>query len=134
MKVLRVSTHAARACYIESHNSPVDIRTIGAQATVSMANFLEQVTPLIITYNEEANIRRTLSKLTWANKILVVDSGSTDATLDIAKSSDKVEIIHRPFDDCASQWNFGLEHVGTAWVLSLDAIKNIVFQQIPLIA
>jgi glycosyltransferase involved in cell wall biosynthesis len=86
-----------------------------------MANFLEQVTPLIITYNEEANIRRTLSKLSWANKILVVDSGSTDATLDIAKSSDKVEIIHRPFDDCASQWNFGLEHVGTAWVLSLDA-------------
>jgi glycosyltransferase involved in cell wall biosynthesis len=86
-----------------------------------MANFLEQVTPLIITYNEEANIRRTLSKLTWANKILVVDSGSTDATLDIAKSSDKVEVRHRSFDDFASQCNSGLEHVATAWVLSLDA-------------
>jgi len=86
-----------------------------------MANFLQQVTPLIITYNEEANIRRTLSKLTWANKILVVDSGSTDATLDIATSSDRVFIIKRPFDDFASQCNFGVEHVATPWVLSLDA-------------
>jgi glycosyltransferase involved in cell wall biosynthesis len=86
-----------------------------------MANFLEQVTPLIITYNEEANIGRTLSKLAWANKILVVDSGSTDATLNIARSFGNVEIKHRKFDDFASQCNFGLENVPTAWVLSLDA-------------
>jgi len=42
---------------------------------------LADITPLILTYNEEENIDRTLSKLTWASQILVIDSYSTDRTL-----------------------------------------------------
>jgi glycosyltransferase involved in cell wall biosynthesis len=50
-----------------------------------------------------------------------VDSGSTDGTLEIASRHTQVEILHRPFDDFANQCNFGLSHVGTDWLLSLDA-------------
>lgn len=79
------------------------------------------VTPLILTYNEEANIGRVLERLTWAPRIVVVDSFSTDATLDIARSFPQVDIVQRQFDSFAAQCNFGLGHVETDWVLSMDA-------------
>jgi hypothetical protein len=44
---------------------------------------LHEITPLILTLNEEANIRRRLAKLTWAKGILVIDGGSIDRTLEI---------------------------------------------------
>ena len=46
-------------------------------------SFIDEVTPLLITYNEIENIARTLDKLGWAGRIVVVDSGSTDGTLDV---------------------------------------------------
>jgi len=82
---------------------------------------LDQITPLIITYNEAPNIARTIGKLLWAKRIVVIDSGSTDATLDLLRSFPQVEVIGHPFSDFASQCNFGLTQVGTPWVLSLDA-------------
>ena len=82
---------------------------------------LEQLIPLILTYNEAPNIDRTLQKLTWANKIVVIDSYSTDNTLNILKSYPQVEVWQREFDTHAQQWNYGLEKVETEWVLSLDA-------------
>jgi glycosyltransferase involved in cell wall biosynthesis len=82
---------------------------------------LDQVTPLIITHNEAPNIRRTIGKLLWAKKIVVIDSGSQDETLEILKSYNQVDVLHRPFTDFASQCNFGLTQVTTTWVLSLDA-------------
>jgi glycosyltransferase involved in cell wall biosynthesis len=82
---------------------------------------IEEITPMIITYNEEANIARTLDRLIWAHRILVIDSGSTDGTLDIIRSYPQAEVIHRPFEDFASQCNFGITQVITTWVLSLDA-------------
>jgi glycosyltransferase involved in cell wall biosynthesis len=85
------------------------------------SNFLDEVTPMLITYNEEANIGRALAKLEWARRILVIDSGSNDDTLEIIRSVRQANIIHRPFDDFASQCNFGLDHVTSPWVLSLDA-------------
>lgn len=80
-----------------------------------------KITPLIIAYNEEQNIARTLDQLVWASRIVVVDSGSTDKTVEIARSYRQVEVLRRDFDDCASQWNFGNEQVNSEWVLSLDA-------------
>lgn len=79
------------------------------------------ITPLLITYNEEANIDRALEKLSWADRIVLVDSGSTDATLDIAARIPQVEIFIRAFDSFADQCNFGLAQVNSEWVLSLDA-------------
>ena len=82
---------------------------------------LTTVTPLILTYNEEANIDRTLGRLTWAERVVVVDSYSEDATVDIATSYDNVDLVQREFDDHTSQWNYGLDQIDTEWVLSLDA-------------
>ena len=84
-------------------------------------SFVEQVGVLILTYNEGPNIERTLSKLGWAKRILIIDSGSTDETIKIAGRHPQVEVIHRPFDDFARQCNFGLSRIATDWVLSLDA-------------
>lgn len=82
---------------------------------------LADITPMILTYNEEANIGRTLDKLTWAKRILVIDSGSTDGTLDIVRRYPQAEVVRRDFDGFAGQCNFGLQLVATEWVLSLDA-------------
>ena len=91
-----------------------------------MDDFLKQITPLILTYNEEANIGRTLSSLRWAHRIVVVDSFSTDATLDLLAQYPQIEVVQRPFDTHASQWNAGLEFIPDGWVLSMDADYVIV--------
>jgi glycosyltransferase involved in cell wall biosynthesis len=82
---------------------------------------IKSITPLIIAYNEAPNIARTLDRLVWARRIVVIDSGSTDKTVEIVRAYPQAEVIHRDFDDCASQWNFGNEQVNSDWVLSLDA-------------
>jgi glycosyltransferase involved in cell wall biosynthesis len=82
---------------------------------------LESITPLILTYNEAPNIRRTLNSLTWASRIVVIDSFSTDNTLDILNTYPQVETVQRKFDTHANQWNAGIDHVQTEWVFSLDA-------------
>ena len=84
---------------------------------------LDQVTPLILTYNEEVNIGRLLKSLSWARRVVVVDSASTDATRSIASGFGNVTFVVREFDEVARQWNFGLNESGidTDWVLALDA-------------
>lgn len=84
---------------------------------------LAEITPLILTHNEAPNIERSLAGLGWAKRIVVVDSGSTDATLEILKTYPNVRVFHRQFDSHAAQWNFGLSETGidSEWVLALDA-------------
>ncbi|NEQ83716.1 MAG: glycosyltransferase family 2 protein, partial [Moorea sp. SIO2I5] len=82
---------------------------------------LEEITPLILTYNEAPNIQRTLQQLTWANTIVVIDSYSTDETLEILDSIPQVQVFQRKFDSFAGQCNYGLGKIPSEWVLSLDA-------------
>jgi glycosyltransferase involved in cell wall biosynthesis len=82
---------------------------------------LSQITPLILTYNEEANLDLTLKALGWAETIIVIDSYSDDRTLEILAKNANVKIFQRRFDTHAQQWNYGLSQVQTEWVLSLDA-------------
>jgi len=84
---------------------------------------LDQITPLILTWNEEANIARTLEKLRWAREVVVVDSGSTDSTRAICEALPNVRFVVRTFDNHATQWNYGLKETGitSVWVLALDA-------------
>jgi glycosyltransferase involved in cell wall biosynthesis len=82
---------------------------------------LNEITPLILTYNEQANIDRTLAGLDWAQQIVIVDSGSTDSTAELAKKHLNVNFVQRPFENHTSQWNFGLAQIKTPWVLTLDA-------------
>lgn len=82
---------------------------------------LENITTLILTYNEAPNIERTLKHLTWAKKIILIDSYSTDNTLEIVKNYPQVQVLQGTFDTHSTQWNYGLGQVTSEWVLSLDA-------------
>ncbi len=82
---------------------------------------LDKITPLILTYNEAPNIERTLSQLTWARRIVIIDSYSSDDTLSIIQKFPQAEVIQRKFDSFAEQCNFSLTYIKTEWVLSLDA-------------
>ena len=84
---------------------------------------LDQITPLILTYNEAPNIARTLASVSWAREIVVVDSFSDDETIEIAASFPGVRVVQRTFDCHRNQWEFGLKETGikTPWVLALDA-------------
>lgn len=83
------------------------------------------VTGLLITWNETANISRTLAGLQWLREILVIDSGSTDGTLEVLASHPNVRVLHRPFDSFAQQCNYGLDRIHSEWVFSLDADYGI---------
>jgi glycosyltransferase involved in cell wall biosynthesis len=82
---------------------------------------LEKITPLILTYNEAPNIAQTVGCLGWAKNIVIVDSYSTDETLEILASYPQIKLYQRKFDTHANQWNYGLEQICSDWVLSLDA-------------
>ena len=82
---------------------------------------LGNITPLILTYNESSNIDRTLQQLTWAKEIIIIDSYSTDRTLDIIVAYPQARVVQHKFESFASQCNFGLSQVKSEWVLSIDA-------------
>lgn len=82
---------------------------------------LERITPVILTWNEGPNLRRCLERLRWAHDVVVLDSGSTDTTAQIAAEFPNARLIVRAFDDHTSQWNAGLDAANTDWVLALDA-------------
>lgn len=86
-------------------------------------SFLDQVGVLILTFNEAPNIGRTLDALDAFPEVVVLDSGSTDDTLAIARSYANVRVCHRSFDNHSAQWNHGLTECAlqTEWVLALDA-------------
>ena len=79
------------------------------------------LTALVLTYNEQENIRRNLEALVWVPKVIIVDSFSNDQTLEIARSFPNVQIVQRVFDTYANQRNAGLDRIDTEWVLTLDA-------------
>lgn len=84
---------------------------------------LPDITPVILTFNEEDNIARTLDRLTWARDIVVVDSYSTDRTRDLVAAVPQTRFFQREFDTHERQWNFAIEDtaISTEWILALDA-------------
>jgi glycosyltransferase involved in cell wall biosynthesis len=81
------------------------------------------LTPVIITYNEEPNLARTLAALRWAKRIVVVDSGSTDGTEGVARAYPNVDWFYRRFDRHREQWAYAIQATGitSQWALALDA-------------
>lgn len=84
---------------------------------------LDSITPVLLTFNEAPNLARTLSHLDWARTIVIVDSGSTDATAAIAAADPRVRLFTRPFDTHGAQWRHAVEETGITsdWILRLDA-------------
>ncbi len=78
------------------------------------------ISVVVITKNEEANIERCLGSVTWADEIVVVDSGSSDRTVEIARRFTPhvhVEAWH----GFGPQKNLALARASGDWILSLDA-------------
>ncbi len=76
---------------------------------------------VITTYNEEHNIGDCIESLLWCDEIIVVDSFSTDRTVEIASSYEKVELFQRTYYGSASQKNWAIDHTSGAWILIFDA-------------
>jgi len=78
---------------------------------------------IILTYNEERNIAACLkSAKELSDNIIIVDSGSTDRTLEIAASYNAV-VYHHPFENYSKQRNWAFQNVHTQyeWILNMDA-------------
>ncbi len=79
---------------------------------------------VVITFNEEHNIRDCLDSISFADEIIVVDSGSADTTVSIAKEyTDKVFVIE--WKGYAASKNFGIDQAEHDWILSLDADERV---------
>ena len=83
------------------------------------------LTALIITYNEEGNMASVLENLNFANEILVVDSFSTDRTIEIASTFKNVKVIQHPFKNYAEQRNYAISLASNPWLLFLDADERL---------
>ena len=86
-----------------------------------MSNSLSVV---LITLNEAANLPRTLKSVRWAQEIVIVDSGSTDATQQIADASG-ARFFAEPWKGFGRQKNSAISHATGDWVLSLDADEEV---------
>jgi glycosyltransferase involved in cell wall biosynthesis len=82
------------------------------------------VTALVITLNEAAHIEACLASVAWADERLVVDSGSTDGTAEIAARCG-ARVITRAFDGYSNQKNFGASEAAHDWILSVDADERV---------
>jgi glycosyltransferase involved in cell wall biosynthesis len=86
-----------------------------------------KVAVIILTLNEEANLPATLASLRGLDaEIFVVDSGSTDRTLEIARAAG-CHVIEHPFENYALQRNWAFDHlpIGAPWTLCLDADERL---------
>lgn len=90
-----------------------------------MTHLKEKISGLIITYNEEKNIREVLGCFDFCDEIIIVDSYSTDKTLEIAKEFSNVKIIQNKFEDFTKQRNLALENANNDWILFLDGDERI---------
>ncbi|MVM41902.1 glycosyltransferase [Spirosoma sp. HMF3257] len=89
---------------------------------------MSDVSVIILTYNEEKHITRCLQSLfSFTDKIFIVDSFSTDRTVEIARSLGAV-VVQNAWVNYATQFNFGIEHspFKTAWQMRMDADEYVM--------
>jgi glycosyltransferase involved in cell wall biosynthesis len=79
------------------------------------------VSAIVITKNEEAVIGRCLESVQWADEIIVVDSGSTDRTVEIARQRHARTVITPDWPGPGPQRNRAIDHATADWILALDA-------------
>ncbi len=85
------------------------------------------VTLAIITLNEEQNIARCIQSVPWASEVIIVDSGSTDKTLQIAEKLG-AKVHSHPFQGFRKQKQMATDLATHEWVLSLDADEALSAQ------
>lgn len=83
-----------------------------------------KLTAALITLNEEKKIGDALRSVAWADEIVVVDSGSTDRTAEIAEAAG-ARVLHREWTGFSDQKQFAADSASNDWVLSIDADERI---------
>ena len=81
----------------------------------------------IVTLNEENNLASTLSSVQFADELIVIDSGSTDRTVEIARGFD-AKVFFEPWKGFARQKNSAIEKCSSTWILSLDADEELTLE------
>ncbi len=82
------------------------------------------ISAVIIAKNEEKNIAACLESVRFADEAVVVDSGSSDRTMEIARAAG-AKVLSRSFDDFASQKNFAASQASHEWIFSIDADERV---------
>jgi glycosyltransferase involved in cell wall biosynthesis len=83
-----------------------------------------KISATIITLNEAENIGEACRSLSWADEIVVIDSGSTDETCLIAKECG-ARVIHNPWQGFCKQKQFAVDQAANDWIFSLDADERV---------
>lgn len=89
---------------------------------------MQDISVIILTFNEEKHIKRCVeSLLAFTDKIFIVDSGSTDKTVEIAESLG-AKVVQRPWVNYAIQFNYGIQHnpFNTTWLMRMDADEYVL--------
>ena len=88
-------------------------------------NKIAKISALLITYNEEENIEPVLDNISFADEIVVVDSFSSDGTIEKIKQYPNIKLIQRVFKNYTDQKSFAMEQASHDWVLFLDADERV---------
>src|SRR5207248_1250949 len=83
-----------------------------------------KITATIITLNEADDIREACESVAWADEILIIDSGSTDHTRQIAEECG-ARVITNPWPGFSKQKQFAVDAASHDWIFSLDADERI---------
>lgn len=86
---------------------------------------LPQLSVIIITFNEAANIEACLKSVSFADEVVVLDAGSTDGTAELARAMGALVQVTKDWPGFGAQKNRALEAARHPWVLSLDADERV---------
>jgi glycosyltransferase involved in cell wall biosynthesis len=92
--------------------------------TLRSAPGRKKVSVIVTTYNEEINVAECLESVLWADEILLVDSFSSDRTVEIARQF-PINILQRQYFGSAAQKNWAIDRVQHEWVLIIDADERV---------
>jgi len=81
---------------------------------------MKKITAIIPTFNEEERIQNSLKSAEFADEVIVIDSYSTDKTVEIVKQSNAT-LLQRKFDDFSSQKNYAIDSASNDWIVWIDA-------------
>lgn len=85
---------------------------------------MKKITALVAVYNEEDRIRDCLESVLWVDEIVLVDSYSTDQTVQIAREYG-ARILQHPFESLSSQINWAIPQASHEWILRIDADERV---------
>ncbi|WP_317167570.1 glycosyltransferase [Flavobacterium lotistagni] len=92
-----------------------------SESALTIAPVRLPLSALIITYNEENHISEVLHDIDFADEIIVIDSFSSDKTVELVNDFKKAQLIQHKFVDYSSQRNFAIECAKNPWILFIDA-------------